>query len=45
MNTEKLRWQAIVAQYAQSDLRRSLWQMINTLIPYFGLFYLSLRSM
>jgi omega-6 fatty acid desaturase (delta-12 desaturase) len=45
MNTEKFRWQAIVAQYAQSNLRQSVWQATNTLIPYFGLFYLAMRSM
>ena len=45
MNTEKFRWQAIVAQYAQSDLRKSIWQVLNTLIPYFVLFYLSMRSL
>ena len=45
MNTEKLRWQAIVTQYAQSDLRKSIWQVVNTLVPYFVLFYLSMISL
>jgi len=45
MNTEKFRWQAIVAKYAQPDLKRSLWQAINTLTPYLALFYLSMRSL
>jgi omega-6 fatty acid desaturase (delta-12 desaturase) len=44
MITEKVRWQAIIAQYAQPDLRRSIWQVINTLVPYLALFYLSMRS-
>jgi omega-6 fatty acid desaturase (delta-12 desaturase) len=44
MTTEKVRWQAIIAQYAQPDLRRSIWQVINTLVPYLALFYLSMRS-
>ena len=38
------RWQEIVARYAHSDLRRSLWQVINTLVPYFALWYLMIRS-
>jgi len=40
----KVAWQKIVAAYARPDLPRSIWQIINTLIPFFGLFYLSLRS-
>lgn len=42
--TEQVRWQAIVAKYAKPDLRRSLWQVANTLIPYFILWYLMIRS-
>jgi omega-6 fatty acid desaturase (delta-12 desaturase) len=38
------RWQEIVARYARSDLWRSLWQVVNTLIPYFALWYLMLSS-
>ncbi|HLO17691.1 MAG TPA: fatty acid desaturase [Anaerolineales bacterium] len=37
-------WQQIVAAYARPDLRKSLWQIINTLIPFFALFYFSIRS-
>jgi omega-6 fatty acid desaturase (delta-12 desaturase) len=40
----KVAWQKIVAAYAKPDLRKSLWQTTNTLIPYFALFYLSMRS-
>lgn len=40
----KLRWQDLVSRYAHPDLRRSLWQMVNTLIPYLALFYLTMRS-
>ena len=40
----KVAWQKIVATYATPDLPRSIWQLINTLIPFFALFYLSLRS-
>ncbi len=38
------RWQQIVARYAQADLWRSLWQVVNTLIPYFALWALMLFS-
>jgi len=37
-------WQKIIAAYARPDLRKSLWQTINTLIPYFALFYIAIRS-
>lgn len=40
----KSSWQKVAAAYAHPDLPRSLWQTVNTLIPYFGLFYLSMRS-
>ena len=33
---EDLRWQPIVTKYAKPDLARSLWQVANTLIPYFA---------
>jgi fatty acid desaturase len=37
-------WQKIVSKYAHPDLHKSLWQLANTLIPYFVLFYLTIRS-
>jgi len=42
---EQVRWQTIVAKYAKPDMPRSLWQVANTLIPYFVLWYLMIRSM
>ncbi len=45
MTIEKIQWRAIVAQYAQPDAWRSIWQVVNTLAPYAALFYLSMRSM
>jgi omega-6 fatty acid desaturase (delta-12 desaturase) len=41
---EQVRWQKIVAKYAKPDMKRSLWQVANTLIPYFVLWYLMIRS-
>ena len=40
----KVAWQKVVAAYARPDLPRSIWQIVNTLIPFIGLFYLSMRS-
>jgi fatty acid desaturase len=42
--SEKVSWQRIVAAYSKPDLRKSLWQTANTLIPFFALFYLTMRS-
>ena len=38
-------WKEIVAPYEQSALRRSLWQVINSLVPYAGLWYLMYLSL
>ncbi|HEX2908585.1 MAG TPA: fatty acid desaturase [Phototrophicaceae bacterium] len=43
--TQKLPWQQVVVRYQQSDLRRSLWQMVNSIAPYFILWYLAYRSL
>ena len=46
-NTPKVkpRWQEAVARYASPDLRRSIWQVVNTMVPFFGLWYLMIRSL
>ena len=41
---EEIRWQPIVAKYAKPHLGRSLWQLANTLIPYFMLWGLMIWS-
>lgn len=38
-------WRALVAPYQQPDLRRSLWQMANTIGPYFLLWGLMVWSL
>jgi omega-6 fatty acid desaturase (delta-12 desaturase) len=40
----KVAWQKIITSYSQPDVWKSLWQIINTLPPFFVLFYLSMRS-
>jgi omega-6 fatty acid desaturase (delta-12 desaturase) len=43
--SDKLAWRQAVAKYQQSDTRRSYWQVVNTLLPYFVLWYLMYRSL
>ncbi|MBI4770712.1 MAG: fatty acid desaturase [Chloroflexi bacterium] len=38
-------WPAIVATYQSPDLRRSLWQLANTFVPYLLLWYLMYRTL
>jgi omega-6 fatty acid desaturase (delta-12 desaturase) len=38
-------WRQTVARYQHSDWRRSVWQAINTLVPYLVLWYVMLRSL
>ncbi len=39
-----VRWQTLIKPYQVPDTRRSIWQIVNTLIPYFALWYLMIRS-
>ena len=45
MATQKFKWQAAVAKYAYPDTWRSVWQVINSLIPFLFLWYLAYRSL
>jgi len=45
MTLNNIQWRPVVAKYARPDLWRSIWQVVNTLIPYAALFYLSMRSL
>jgi acyl-lipid omega-6 desaturase (Delta-12 desaturase) len=38
------RWQDAVARYSSPDLRRSVWQIINTFVPFIALWTLALLS-
>lgn len=44
-NNLKTSWQKMVAPYQHSDLRRSLGQLANTLLPYLGLWILIIFSL
>lgn len=45
MATEKFKWQGIVAKYSFPDTWRSVWQVINSLVPFVVLWYLAYRSL
>ncbi len=45
MATQKLKWQAAVARYSFPDAWRSWWQVINSLVPFLGGWYLMYRSL
>ncbi len=45
MATEKFKWQGIVAKYSFPDTWRSIWQVINSLVPFVVLWYLAYRSL
>jgi omega-6 fatty acid desaturase (delta-12 desaturase) len=40
-----VRWQAIVARYAIPDKWRSTWQIINSVLPFIGMWYVMYRSL
>lgn len=41
----KSSWQQIVARYQNPQIRRSVWQLVNSVIPFLGLWYLMYRSL
>jgi acyl-lipid omega-6 desaturase (Delta-12 desaturase) len=43
-SVEIVRWQDVVARYAHPDLQRSIWQVVNTLAPFFVLWVLMIFS-
>lgn len=45
MSTEKISWQGIVARYAFPETWRSLWQILDSVIPFLILWYLTYRSL
>lgn len=38
-------WRAVVAAYQSPDLRRSIWQLVNSLVPYLLLWYFMVQSL
>jgi len=43
LNEMKQNWKAIVAAYQRPDVKRSVWQMIDSIGPYLALWYLAYR--
>lgn len=43
--SQQVSWQQAVAKYQHPDLPRSVWQLVNTLIPYCLLWYVMYRSL
>jgi acyl-lipid omega-6 desaturase (Delta-12 desaturase) len=41
----KLTWQQVIAKYQHPSISRSTWQVINTLVPYFALWFLMVLSL
>lgn len=44
-NESGVRWQTLIAKYASPDMGRSIWQVINTLIPFVMLWVLMVYSL
>ena len=38
-------WQKVITKYNHPDLRKSIWQICNSIIPYFVLWYLMVQSL
>lgn len=43
--TPQPRWQDLVRQFQTPDTLQGIWQVLNTIIPFFAMFYLMYRSM
>ncbi|MFQ5989964.1 MAG: fatty acid desaturase [Candidatus Methylomirabilales bacterium] len=43
--SQQVSWQQVVAKYQHPDLRRSMWQVANSIIPYCLLWYVMYRSL
>jgi acyl-lipid omega-6 desaturase (Delta-12 desaturase) len=45
LKPDKIEWQQAVSRYQNPSLRHSIWQICNTLVPFFVLWYLAYRSL
>jgi omega-6 fatty acid desaturase (delta-12 desaturase) len=45
MTTQKFKWQAVVSRYAYPETWRSVWQVLNSLVPFIVTWYLMYRSL
>ncbi len=44
-DSKELSWQEVVNKYRYPNLKSSIWQVANSMVPYFILFYLMYRSL
>ncbi|PTX63278.1 omega-6 fatty acid desaturase (delta-12 desaturase) [Melghirimyces profundicolus] len=44
-NNRNENWRKIIAPYMRPDVKRSVWQVINTIVPFFLLWYLAYLSL
>jgi omega-6 fatty acid desaturase (delta-12 desaturase) len=45
MSREKFKWQGIVSKYAYPETWRSVWQIVNSVIPFILMWYIMYRSL
>jgi acyl-lipid omega-6 desaturase (Delta-12 desaturase) len=45
LDSKNLKWQEVVAKYQEPSLKRSYWEIANSILPYFGLLYLMFLSL
>jgi omega-6 fatty acid desaturase (delta-12 desaturase) len=45
MTTQKFKWQGVVSKYAYPETWRSVWQVLNSVIPFILMWYLMYRSL
>jgi len=45
MTTQKFKWQGVVSKYAYPETWRSVWQVLNSVIPFIVMWYFMYRSL
>ena len=38
-------WQKVIMKYNKADIRKSVWQLVNSIVPYIGLWFLMIYSL
>ncbi len=41
----EMTWQEVIIKYARPDLKKSIWQIINSVVPYMFMWYIMYRSL
>jgi omega-6 fatty acid desaturase (delta-12 desaturase) len=44
-SNEEMTWQQVILKYARPDLKKSIWQIINSVVPYLFMWYIMYRSL